>query len=212
MEFRESIQAYAEEPLTRQIVLDLLKDYQRPNDKINELVKNGDLTAVKNGLYIPGPKSKITGPEPFLIANHLRGPSYVSMETALSYWGMVPERVYETSSVTIKNSKTYTTPAGRFRYFHAPLPYYSFGIKSVALTAKQVVLVASPEKALCDKIVMTPGILLRSTKQTHAFLVEDLRIDEDMLMKLDRKEIASWASNAPKGSSIHMLTKTLGLI
>ena len=212
MEFQESIRAYAEQPLTRQIVLDLLKDYQRPNDKVSELVKNGDLIAVKNGLYIPGPSLKISGPEPFLIANHLRGPSYVSMETALSYWGLVPERVYETSSVTIKDSKTFTTPAGRFRYFNAPLPYYSFGVEIIALTARQVDLVASPEKALCDKIVMTSGILLRSTKQTRTFLVEDLRIDEDMLRRLDRKEIACWASDAPKARSIEMLSKTLGLL
>jgi len=209
MEFRESVQVYAEEPLTRQIVLSLLTDYKRPNDKINELIKNGDLTAIKNGLYVPGPRLKITGPEPFLIANHLRGPSYVSMESALSYWGLIPERVYETISVTIKNSKTYGTPVGRFTYFHTPPPYYSFGIKSVSLTARQVALIAGPEKALCDKIIMTPGILLRSTKQAQEFLIDDLRIDEDALQRLDWKLIASWASSAHKASSIEMLSKTL---
>lgn len=170
----------AEEPLTRQIMIDLLKDYNRPNDKINELVKKGELTTVKKGLYVTGPKINITKPEPFLIANHLWGPSYVSLETALSYWGLIPERVYEISSITTKTSKNYKTPIGRFSYYRAPLPYYSFGIKSVQLTPKQVALIVSPEKAICDKIIITSGILLRSQKQTREYLVNDLRMDEEM--------------------------------
>lgn len=62
---------YAEEPLPLHLMLALLKNYKRPNDKIGELLKRGELISVKNGLYIPGPKSKIAAPEPLLIANHL---------------------------------------------------------------------------------------------------------------------------------------------
>jgi hypothetical protein len=210
MDFRDMIEQYEEEPLTRQIMMDLLQEYRRPYDKINELVKEGHLTPVKNGLYIPGPNMKMLKPKPFLVANHLRGPSYVSLEAALSYWGFIPERVFEVSSVTTKPGKTYSTPLGRFSYFRAPLPYYAFGIKSVALTEKQVVLMASPEKAICDKIVMTSGILLRSTKQVQEFLIDDLRIDEEQLKELNVKEIGSWIDNAPKKNSLKLLTKMLG--
>jgi len=209
MEFEEAVREYAEEPLTRQLLMDLLKDYQRPNDKISELVKTGKLTPVKNGLYVPGPKMKLARPEPFLIANHLRGPSYVSLEAALSYWGLIPERVYEVSSVTTKTTRTYKTPLGSFTYVHFALPYYAFGIKSVSLTERQVALVASPEKALCDKIIHTSGVLLRSTKQAKEFLLDDLRIDEDSLRQLNLKAITSWTNDAPKKSSIAMLVKTL---
>lgn len=156
-----------------------------------------------------GPKINIPKPEPFLIANHLWGPSYVSLETALSYWGLIPERVYEISSVTTKTSKKYKTPIGRFSYYHSPLPYYSFGIKSVQLTPKQVALIASPEKAICDKIIMTSGILLRSQKQTREYLVNDLRMDEEMLGELDLKAINSWLEDAPKKGSLFMLVKTI---
>jgi len=86
------------------------------------------------------------------------------MESALSHWGLIPERVYEISSVTTQNSKIYKTSVGRFSYIHVPLPYYSFGIQQVELTKKQRVMMATPEKALCDKIITTPGILLRSIK------------------------------------------------
>jgi hypothetical protein len=209
MDFREAVQKYAEEPLPLQIILNLLRDYKRPYDKINELVKKGELTPIKNGLYIPGPKLRIPGPEAFLVANHLWGPSYVSLESALSYWTFIPERVYEISSVTIKSTKIYKSQERRYSYFHAPLPYYSFGIKSVSLTPKQVALIASPEKALCDKIILTSGIFLRSTKQAKEFLIDDLRIDEDLLQKLNVKEISSWIADAPKKSSLQMLVKTL---
>ena len=209
MDLREAIREYAEEPLTLQVVLDLLKDYKRPYDKINELIKKEELTPIKRGLYIPGPKLRIPGPESFLIANHLWGPSYVSLEKALAYWHFIPERVYEISSITTRNAKLYKTQVGRFSYFHAPLPYYAFGIKSVVLTQKQVALIASPEKAICDKIVMTSGIFLRSSKQVREFLIDDLRIEEDMLQKLNVQEIDSWIDDAPKKSSIAMLVKTL---
>ena len=209
MSFKEDVLKYAEEPLTRQIIMDLLKKYKRPNDKIHELVKKGELVTLKNGLYIAGPNLRLTRPEPFLVANHLWGPSYVSVETALSYWGWIPERVYEICSVTFKAAKNYHTPIGRFRYFHATLPYYSFGIRIVSLTPRQVVLMASPEKALCDTILTTSGLFLRSNRQVLAYLVEDLRIDEDQLKQMDTDAIASWIVDAPKKSSLSMLVKTI---
>lgn len=209
MTFRDAVQEYAEEPLTRQIMMDLLRTYKRPNDKINELVKKGELTSIRRGLYVAGPKTNIARPEPFLVANHLRGPSYVSMETALSHWRLIPERVFEITSLTTKTSKIYKTPMGRFSYINAPLPYYSFGIKSVQLTPKQVVLIASPEKALCDKIVTTAGIILRSSRQTAEYLIDDLRIDETKLQELDLAAITSWVKDAPKKESLSMLVKTI---
>lgn len=209
MNFQEAILAYTEQPINKQLLLDVLKEYKRPHDKIDELVRQHMLVQVKRGLYIAGPKLNITAPEPFLIANHLYGPSYVSLETALSHWGLIPERVYEISSLTTNNSKTFKTTIGRFSYTHMALPYYSFGIKQVILTKKQTVLMASPEKALCDKIITTSGVLLRSVKQTSALLIEDFRIDKQMLRNLDITAISSWLKDAPKENSLMMLVKTL---
>ncbi|MCW3090494.1 MAG: hypothetical protein JWP81_1563 [Ferruginibacter sp.] len=209
MSFQENIQAYSEQPINKQLLLDLLKEYKRPHDKIDELVKQQMLIQVKRGLYIAGPKLSIASPEPFLIANHLYGPSYISLDTALSHWGLIPERVYEISSVTTNNSKMYKTAVGRFSYKNMPLPYYSFGIKQVQLTKKQTVLMASKEKALCDKIIATPGVLLRSVKQTLELLIEDFRIDENFLRNLDITVISSWLKDAPKENSLITLVKTL---
>lgn len=178
MELVKAIQQYADVPLTKEVMLHLLRVYSRPYDKINELVKQGILQLVKRGIYAPGPQIEIAMPEPFLIANHLLGPSYVSLESALTYWGLIPEKVFETTSITTKNSKVYKTPVGRYSYTHAPLPYYAFGIKHLALTKKQTIMIATPEKALCDKIITTSGLLLRSNKQVMELLLEDLRIEE----------------------------------
>lgn len=209
MDFKYLVRQYNNAPLTRQVILDMLKDYKRPNDKISELIKSGELMPLKKGLYIPGIKTDLTGPETFLIASHLWGPSYVSLESAMSYWGLIPERVYEIKSITMKLSKKFKTPKGRFSYRFMPSPYYSFGIRSIELSPGQVALVALPEKALCDKIITTAGLALRSPAQTRSFLLDDLRIDPEWLRKLNLKKLRSWIEDAPKKESLRMLVKTL---
>jgi len=209
MSFRKIVKEYTQAPIPHHVVMELLCEYKRPNDKISELVKSGELISIRRGLYIPGPETDLPVPNSFLIANHLRGPSYVSLEAALSYWGLIPERVYETTSATIKTSKKYTTDAGRFSYHHLPSPYYSFGVQSVQMAPKQFALIASREKAVCDKIVLTSGVALRSISQARDFLIEDMRMDEEILRSLDTSIIHSWLSDAPKKSSIQMLIKTL---
>ena len=209
MYFRTMIKEYAETPLSRHLILELLRDYQSPNDKISELLKSKELISLRRGLYVIGPNIDLPQPEPFLIANHLRGPSYVSLESALSYWNMIPERVYEISSVTTKTSKQYKTQVGRFSYQQLKIPYYSYGIKNIEYSPKQTILIASREKALCDKIVLTPKINLRSIKQTKEFLIEDLRMDTETLRTLETKNIEYWIKDAPKKNSLKMLIKTL---
>lgn len=209
MSFRRKVKKYQETPINHQMVMEMLSEYNRPNDKISELLKSGELLSIRRGLYIPGSELDLPSPDLFLIANHLRGPSYVSIESALSYWGMIPEKVHETNSATIKTSKNYSTPVGRFTYQHLSSPYYSFGIKSIRLTPQQTIMIASQEKALCDKIILTQGVLLRSIRQTMDFLLEDMRIDEDTLQQLNTSTIRSWTDDAPKKSSLQMLVKTL---
>ena len=66
MSFYEDIQAYSEQPITKQLLLDLLKGYKRPDDKIVELMKQDVLVQLKRGFYIAGSKLKTAQPEPFL--------------------------------------------------------------------------------------------------------------------------------------------------
>ena len=209
MNLRRKIKTYTHAPISHNVIMEALATYSRPNDKISEMIKSGELVSLRRGLYVPGPELDLPIPESFVIANHLRGPSYVSLESALSYWDLIPERVYETSSVTTKTTKTYQTSLGRYSFQHLSTPYYSFGIRSVRLTEQQTALIASPEKAVCDKIVLTAGVILRSISQTMDFLIEDLRIDEEQLQTLDVSTIDTWVEDAPKRSSLQMLVNTL---
>jgi hypothetical protein len=209
MDYHQLLSGFSNQPITHQMLVSLLKDYKRPNDKINALKAEGVIETIKKGLYVAGPKLIASGPESSLLANHIFGPSYVSMETALSYYGLIPERVYEVSSMTTKATKEFKTPAGVFSYTHLQLPYYAFGLKSVKVAENQIAIIASPEKALCDKIVSTSGLLIRSVVQASAYLIEDLRIDESDLKGLNTALITSWLDDAPKKESLMMLVKTI---
>ena len=201
----EQIRQYAHQPLTHQLLVSLLKSFKQPNDKIYKLMRDGLIIPVKKGLYIAGNILNAGRPEPFLLANHMLGPSYVSMETALAYYGFIPERVHEIASVTTKASRTFDTSVGKFTYTRIPLPYYTFGIQRIMLSDDQYALVASPAKAICDKVVTTSGLLLRSRKSATEFLIENMRMDEEKLQELDLDEMETWVAQSPKAESLQMV-------
>ena len=111
--------------------------------------------------------------------------------------------------MTTKAPRKFTTSIATFRYIKLPLPYYSFGISQVKLAEDQNVLMASPEKALCDKVVVTPGVILRSKKDVMSYLLKDLRIDEGLLNKFKTAEMETWLADAPKQDSLSKLIKTI---
>jgi len=200
---------FKDQPIGTQVLLGILRDYSRPYDKINDLVQQGYIAQLRKGLYMISSKVSNTFPESFLIANQLYGPSYVSIDSALSYWGFIPERVFETTSVTVRLSKNFATEVGTFSFAHIPKSYYPLGIQSVALTETQHVLMASPEKSLCDKIITTSGINLRSKKQAQSYLLDDLRIDHEKLVELNVTEMSNWLSLAPKANSLKTLIEVI---
>jgi predicted transcriptional regulator of viral defense system len=209
MDLIRAIQEYAPIPIPHHAMIGLLKDYANPNNKIHQLVKGGILERVTKGLYIAGPALQAERPDLFLLANQILGPSYVSLESALSYHGLIPERVYTTTSMTTKAARQYTTSLGAFIYTRLSLPYYSFGIRSVKLTKQQTVMMASPEKALLDKIITTAGVEFRSRTSVLSYLENDLRADIDNLKQLDTEAIQSWLSHSPKKQTLMILIETL---
>jgi hypothetical protein len=209
MDVRKLLVEYAEQPISTQILLTLLRDYNRPYDKIIDLVNQGDLIQLRKGLYMTTTSISTNRPEPFLIANHLYGPSYISLDSALYFWGNIPERVFEITSVTSKIAKKAIVQNAVFSFTHLPLAYYPVGIKSIALTDVQTVLIASPEKCICDKVITTAGVNLRSKKQAMTFLVEDLRMEKDRLRELNLREMVKWLTICPKRPSIKNLIEAI---
>ncbi|WP_259065779.1 type IV toxin-antitoxin system AbiEi family antitoxin domain-containing protein [Mucilaginibacter sp. X4EP1] len=209
MDINQAIANHSEQPITRQLLKSWLKDYKRPNDKISALKSEGLLTSVKRGIYIAGPKSYGGRPENPLLANHLLGPSYVSIDSALSFHGLIPERVYSVTSMTTKASRDFDTPIGLFTYMNLPLPYYAFGINMVRLTSEQYAMIASPEKAICDKIVNTSGLILRSISNAGNYLLDNLRMDEEILKALNTQMMREWLPDAPKKESLNFVIRLI---
>ena len=99
------------------LLLHALRDYKKPRDKIRGLIKDKDIIRIKKGLYVLGreynkPYSK------FVLANLIYGPSYITGQTALAFWNMIPERVELIISMTTKRKKQFETPVGRFSYLY----------------------------------------------------------------------------------------------
>lgn len=209
MDIKMNLSNFSDQPISTQVLLGLLKGYSRPYDKIMEMVNQGIIVQLRRGLYLATTLVSSKTPEPFLIANHLFGPSYVSLDSALFHWGLIPERVFEISSVTPKTSKRFLAQNVVYSFTHLPIAYYPLGIKSLPLTENQTVLIASPEKALCDKVITTSGVNLRSKNQAMAFLVEDLRIEKDQLRELNLREMVKWLPVCPKRSSIKILVESI---
>lgn len=174
--------------LTVEMLKNLLaKEYDQPIQKINYMVKNGDLLALKRGVYVFSEKYRTTPLNFISIANIIHQPSYVSFEYALSYHGLIPERVYTITSATTKKSVEYSTPLGNFSYQKIPVKAYSLGIDWHYNEQDGGYFIATPEKALCDKIFTDKRVKNLDENEVLEYLEDDLRIDYDELMKLDSK-------------------------
>lgn len=209
MDFRNLLAAFEGQPIPHPILTSLLSLYKRANDKIKALKDNGIIKSVKRGIYIPGENLNMPIPESSLIANPIYGPSYLSMETALSHYGLIPEHVYAITSMTIKPSKDFRTSIELYSYSYLPLPYYAFGIKNVKLQENQRVIMASAEKAMADKIVTTAGVILRSRNKAPNYVFENLRMELSDLKDFDTTQMRSWLSDAPKKEPLENVIKMI---
>jgi len=209
MDIQVALRELSNQPLTHQLLAGLLKDYKRPNDKILALKADGLIEPIKKGLYIVGRSLGSERPESALLANHILGPSYLSMESALAHYGLIPEKVFAVTSMTTKASRKFQTNIGLYTYTNLPLPYYAFGLATVSLSKDQQAIMAIPEKALCDKIATTAGITLRSQSSARDYVFGNLRMEEEDLVKFDLNAMLSWLENAPKRESLEMLIKMI---
>ena len=75
--------------------------------KAKRLERDGEIIRLKKGLYVSSPRVSRVELSPFLLANHIYGPSYVSMHTALRYYGLIPEAVYVVQSMTTGVARDY---------------------------------------------------------------------------------------------------------
>lgn len=195
-------------PATTSALESFFPNLKGRNQKLRWLEKNEQIIRLKRGLYVVNPI--ITG-KPLsteLIANHLYSPSYISMSSALHYYGLIPEAVYTIQSMTLKHSRDFDTPIGRFEYTWITREAFHVGLKSIKKDDYAFVM-AAPEKALCDLIANSTGVNLRYLTDVEAYLEEDIRIDMEVLSQLNYDIFEEYIKVGKKADSIKTLLKFL---
>ena len=196
-------------PVNKDVLYSLYSYLKRPDEKISELEKKGLLMRIKRNLYVVSPKVHHDEISSELVANHLYGPSYISLESALSYWGIIPERVYSTRSVCTKLHKFYKTQLGHFEFIKIPEPYFPIGLTFEMIHNSYSFLIATPEKALCDMIITSKNLKIQSVKAMRIYLEEDLRFDMSALASFDEDIIRKCIKFGRKKTEITQLIKLL---
>lgn len=124
--------------------------------QLSRLTSSGRLIQLRRGLYALAPPYRKVKPHPFLVANRITRPSYVSLQSALSYHGLIPEYVPVITSVTTSRPGRFNTPLGDFLYRHIKTGFF-FGYLTEDVGGGQRAVVATPEKALFDLLYLQPG-------------------------------------------------------
>jgi len=182
-----------------------LEGYQNPKDYVSRLVKNGELVRLKNGFFIIADRIK-DKPIPFeQIANLLYGPSYISLEYALSYYGMIPERAYVKTSITTNRTKHFHTPIGTFSYHSLSLERYYVGVHHKENELGGFYM-ATPEKALADHVFQLCQGLNRD--ELLIDLTESKRMEMTTLKSLD-KALMQQISSAYRSKIVKTLAEVI---
>lgn len=186
---------------TDELVL-LYSDYSDPVGKIHRDIKKKTLIPITKGVYETDERT----PGHYL-AGTIYGPSYLSFEYALSYHGLIPERVYTYTNATYGKNKTkrYKNSFGLFTYRDIPKNAYPYGVRSYIENGYSYII-ALPEKALCDRLYIAPP--QNSMKMLKTFIFDDLRIEEEDFRDLDF-DILLKLCDLYKSTNIKLLKKII---
>lgn len=197
MEFNSLLKLIGDEPIFESSIL-LAGDVDPKLIRIqlSRWIKAGKIYQLRRGLYSIAPPYQRQQPHPFLVANHLQKASYVSLQSALSFYGLIPEVVNITTSVSTGRPERLDTPLGTFEFRHIKTELL-FGYRMTEL-GEQSALIATPEKALLDLIYLQPG------GDSPAYLKElrlqnTEKLDKDLLRRQSEKFNTPKIQNAVKG-------------
>jgi len=155
--------------------------------QLSRWVQAGRVIQLRRGLYTLAAPYQQNPTHPFLAANALLRGSYVSLQSALAFYGLIPEYAAQTLSVTTQRPARWRNSLGDFRFKHiAPHLFYGYQQVDLAFPNGQQVFLALPEKALLDLIHLTPdgddpayiaGLRLQNLE----------RLDPERLLALSRR-------------------------
>jgi hypothetical protein len=118
-----------------------------------------------------------------VVAALLHAPSHVSLETALSHHGLIPEAVYQVASVTVSRSRAFDTPLGRFTFQRVPARDPRAGVQAVKLGQDAWAFIASAMRAVADLVYLRRSVTW--AKDGVGFLTDSLRMEEEDLGRMD---------------------------
>ncbi|MGD9927825.1 MAG: hypothetical protein AB7S66_09770 [Sphaerochaeta sp.] len=143
---------------------------------VKRAIADGDLIRIKRGLYTLSPLYRKTHVNPFTVSQMIITQSYVSLESALSNYGWIPEAVRSITAVTSRSPTEFLTPVGHFTYERVPQKTLFAGVERLQDEQGNVWFQATPLKALADYIY-----LHKIDWSSTLPLIESLRVDEESL-------------------------------
>lgn len=164
------------------------KNYANVKTKVSREIKARRLIPLVRGLYETDPN--ISGK---YLAGRILGPSYLSFDYALAIYSLIPEAVYNTytsASFNKRKQKNFENYFGTFTYRDIPSEAYPFDILLYE-EKKYSYQIATPEKAICDKLYTLPPV--KNLTEFSTLLFDDLRIDETEFKKLNKNTIEELA-------------------
>lgn len=191
MRFKDLLDAVVEEPVFETGLL--LAGNVDPGDvhrQLSRWVKAGRLYQLRRGLYALAPPFQKVRPHPFLVANRLVPGSYVSLQSALGHYSLIPEYVPVTTSVTVGRPARWDTPLGTYDFRHIQTELLT-GYWRSPMGEGQEAFLATPEKALLDLVYLEPGA------DSPAYLGE-LRLQNMDRLDLENLLRQAEASGKPK--------------
>ena len=171
---------------TTAMLLEELSEYGSPKSKLSRMAKSGEYFPITKGIYETNRHTPA-----YLLAGSIYGPSYISFEYALRFYGMIPEAVYTVTSATFEKKKKFETVFGTFTYRDIPSEAFPLGIRLLQ-EGDYFYRIAEVEKALCDQLYTVPP--LPNTKELFLHLTENLHIEESELKKLDTIKVCEYSA------------------
>ena len=203
-----ALETFSNIPVSTAALSSLFPENKAGGEKVRSLEQKEYVIRLKRGLYVVNPEVSRVPLSLELIANQLYAPSYVSMSSALRYYGLTPETVFTMQSMTVKHSRNFDTPVGHFEYTGINREAFPIGV-TIINKQTYTFLMASPEKALCDLIANSPKVNLRYLKDVERYIEEDIRLDMDEFLKMDPSVFEQYIEVGKKASSIQTLLKYL---
>ena len=189
--------------VTYEMLKESLTDYKARDIKIKRMSDNKEIIKLTKNLY----ETNKNAPG-YVVANAIYSPSYLSFDYALAYYGLIPEAVYTYTSATFGKGKKklYKNDFGTYIYRDVPTQIYPYGLQIYQEQDYSYVM-ATPEKALCDKLYTLK--VVRNKKDMYDLLFNDLRIDMDVLKRLDFNALYTLCDNYGS-TNMKYLKKVLG--